>query len=153
MYQALKNKEKTLAVIGLGYVGLPIALEHWTNEQVLNFMHLMWEQSNQRELDEERELDPLHFLPEGVDLKLTGPLDASTVVEVAKRAFSSLGDYGESVFMRPHNFHHAFDSPLTEDAIMVEVGTAAAATSTGDSRGDGCCCCCCHRRFSRPFCS
>lgn len=27
MFNALKNKEKTLAVIGLGYVGLPIALE------------------------------------------------------------------------------------------------------------------------------
>jgi hypothetical protein len=96
----------------------------------------MWEQSNQSELDEERELDPLHFLPEGVDPKLTGPLDASTVVEVAKRAFSSLGDYGESVFMRPHNFHHAFDSPLTEDAIMVEVSTAAGAISI-DWQGDG----------------
>jgi hypothetical protein len=111
-------------------IGLPIALEHWTNEQVLNFMHLMWEQSNQSELHEERELDPLHFLPEGADPKLTGPLDASTVVEVAKRAFSSLGEYGESVFMRPPNFHRAFDSPLTEDAIMVEVAAAAVPTST-----------------------
>jgi len=101
-------------------IGLPSALEHWTNEQVLNFMHLMWEQSNQNDNDGERELDPLSFLPDGVDSKITGPLDASTVVEVAKRAFSSLGDYGESVFMRPHNFQRSFDSPVTEDAIMVE---------------------------------
>ncbi|KAI2502489.1 hypothetical protein MHU86_11995 [Fragilaria crotonensis] len=100
-------------------IGLPSALEQWTNEQVLNFMHLMWEQSSQSELDEEA-VDPLHFLPNGGDPKLIGPLDASTVVEVAKRAFLSLGDYGESVFMRPHNCHGAFDSPLAEDAIIVE---------------------------------
>lgn len=100
-------------------IGLPTALEHWTNEQVLNFIHLMWEQSNGQNGDEEsRELDPLYFLPNTNGNQ--GPVDATTVVEVAKRAFASLGENGESVFMRPHNFQHSFDSPLTEDAIMVE---------------------------------
>lgn len=73
-------------------------------------------------MDEEA-IDPLHFLPNGGDPKLIGPLDASTVVDVAKRAFLSLGEYGESVFMRPNNCHGAFDSPVAEDAIMVEAAT------------------------------
>jgi hypothetical protein len=51
---------------------------------------------------------------------MAAPLDATTVVEVAKRAFASLGDTGENVFTRPHNSHHSFDSPVTRDAIMVE---------------------------------
>jgi hypothetical protein len=79
----------------------------------------MWEQSNQQENEEERELDPLNFLADG-DAKMAAPLDATTVVEVAKRAFASLGDTGENVFTRPHNSHHSFDSPVTRDAIMVE---------------------------------
>ena len=37
MYQQLKNKQKKLAVIGLGYVGLPIALEFARKFQVIGF--------------------------------------------------------------------------------------------------------------------
>jgi Ran GTPase-activating protein (RanGAP) involved in mRNA processing and transport len=105
-------------------IELPSALEHWTNEQVLNFIHLMWEQSNQSLCvdTEELEVDPLQFLPDpsGEVGRAVGPLDASTVVEVAKRAYASLGETGYDVFSR-HGFDdNAFDSPLTEDAIMVE---------------------------------
>ena len=37
MVEQLKNKEKTLAVIGLGYVGLPIALEFAKKIKVVGF--------------------------------------------------------------------------------------------------------------------
>jgi hypothetical protein len=105
-------------------IELPSALEHWTNEQVLNFIHLMWEQANQSSEAEEQEseVDPLQFLPDpsGDAGKAAGPLDASTVVEVAKRAYSSLGENGYEVFARHAIKEYAFDSPLTMDAIMDE---------------------------------
>ena len=37
MYQQLLNKEKKLALIGLGYVGLPIALEFAKHLSVIGF--------------------------------------------------------------------------------------------------------------------
>jgi UDP-N-acetyl-D-galactosamine dehydrogenase len=37
MYNSLVNKEKKLAVIGLGYVGLPIALEFAKKISVIGF--------------------------------------------------------------------------------------------------------------------
>ena len=37
MQQELINKKKKLAVLGLGYVGLPIALEFARNIQVIGF--------------------------------------------------------------------------------------------------------------------
>ncbi len=37
MYKELINKEKKLAVIGLGYVGLPIALEFAKKISVIGF--------------------------------------------------------------------------------------------------------------------
>jgi len=112
-------------------IGLPSSLEHWTNEQVLNFIHLMWEQAKQergQEREDEKELDPLHFLPdpsgEGGENRgvSSGPLDATVVVEVAKRAFASLGENGHDVFSRQRGLpiEPSFESPLTEDAIMVE---------------------------------
>ena len=37
MYNAIVNKEKKIAVIGLGYVGLPIALEYAKHVPVIGF--------------------------------------------------------------------------------------------------------------------
>lgn len=37
MFSALQNKEKKLAIIGLGYVGLPIALEFAKKYSVIGF--------------------------------------------------------------------------------------------------------------------
>ena len=37
MYQELVNKQKKLAVVGLGYVGLPIALEFAKKISVIGF--------------------------------------------------------------------------------------------------------------------
>ena len=37
MYQELVDKKKKLAVIGLGYVGLPLALEYGKKTKVIGF--------------------------------------------------------------------------------------------------------------------
>lgn len=63
MYQALKNKKKAIAVVGLGYVGLPIALEFARHFKVIGFdinksrLELM-----RRGEDPSRELPPEAFL-------------------------------------------------------------------------------------------
>mmetsp|Transcript_29524 Transcript_29524/g.42862 ORF Transcript_29524/g.42862 Transcript_29524/m.42862 type:complete len:948 (+) Transcript_29524:372-3215(+) len=120
-------------------LGLPPALENWTNEQLLKFIHLMWERVSHDQDPHERELDPLHFLPslpggEATSPKLLfganglpiadhiGPLDPATVVTVAKTVFASLGDNGNEVLSsEPGQFREpCFASPLAEDAIMLE---------------------------------
>ena len=90
----------------------------------------MWEKSNQdkEESAEEGELDPLHFLPDqsgdttGSKAGSSGPLDPTVVVEVAKRAFASLGENGEEIFSRHqgHPIEPSFESPIAGDAIMLE---------------------------------
>lgn len=113
-------------------LGFPGALKHWTNEQVLNFIHLMWQKSieDSTQSDEEVELDPLSFLPSvsGEPTSVTsaisrgGPLEASVVVEVARKAYSSLMENGVDVFSRRkgHSYEPSFGSPLAGDAIMIE---------------------------------
>jgi len=101
-------------------LGLPPALEHWTNEKVLRFILLMWENTKleQEERSADKELDPLHLLPTVVQQASTtsnnntmntsssgaisstpniisttnciGPVDPGTVVAVAQRAYESL---------------------------------------------------------------
>jgi hypothetical protein len=117
----------TASIVTLGF---PEALQHWTNGQVLNFIHLMWDRSNgeNQESDVDRELDPLNFLASPDDEKDSsstgrpGPLDATVVVEVAKKAYESLVANGVDVFSRKsvNNSDHFFDSPLAGDAIMIE---------------------------------
>ncbi|MCB0529992.1 MAG: nucleotide sugar dehydrogenase, partial [Saprospiraceae bacterium] len=74
MYQALKNKKKTLAVVGLGYVGLPIALEFARHFKVIGFdinkarIDLM-----RRGIDPSRELESDAF--EGTDILFTDELE------------------------------------------------------------------------------
>jgi hypothetical protein len=117
----------TASIVTLGF---PEALEHWTNGQILNFIHLMWDQSNgeNQESDLDRELDPLNFLASPdyeKDSSPTGrpePVEATAVVEVAKKAYESLVANGVDVFSRKsvNNSDHFFDSPLAGDAIMIE---------------------------------
>lgn len=114
-------------------LGFPDALQHWTNEQVLNFIHLMWDDTESEETpqsDLERDLDPLGFLqsPGNKQTKShqsrrqPGPLEATVVVEVAKRAYERLVANGVDVFSRrPSNFvDPSFGSPLAGDAIILE---------------------------------
>jgi hypothetical protein len=109
-------------------LGFPEALKHWTNEQVLNFIHLMWDKNigDEPQTDLEVELDPLNFLPnpsgEKVTSSRTPPLEATVVVEVAKKAYESLVANGVDVFSRrrANKLDPSFGSPLAGDAIMIE---------------------------------
>lgn len=74
MYQELLDKKKKLAVIGLGYVGLPIALEFAKKISVIGFdinadrIKLM-----QNAIDPSKELEPSAF--ENCDIEFTDSLD------------------------------------------------------------------------------
>jgi UDP-N-acetyl-D-galactosamine dehydrogenase len=74
MYQALLNKEKKLAVVGLGYVGLPVALEFARHFQVIGFdsnpVRVKLMQGGE---DPSRELGPADF--EGRDILFTDRLE------------------------------------------------------------------------------
>jgi len=74
MYKELVEKEKKLAVIGLGYVGLPIALEFAKNISVIGF------DINQNRIDMMKKgIDPSNELEsdafEGCDIVFTNSLD------------------------------------------------------------------------------
>jgi len=113
-------------------LGFPEALKNWTNEQVFNFIHLMWDRNDESEdfqSDLERDLDPLSFLSNPVNGKRdpssprhTGPLEASIVVEVAKSFFQSLVANGIDVVSRraSNSNHSSIGSPLATDAIITE---------------------------------
>lgn len=79
MYQSLINKENKLAVIGLGYVGLPIALEMARKVPVIGFdiNQKRVDMMNQG-IDPSNELDASAF--EGCDIEFT------TSLEVLKQA-------------------------------------------------------------------
>ncbi len=74
MYQELLDKKKKLAVIGLGYVGLPIALEFAKQLSVIGFdinadrVKLM-----QQNIDPSKELEASAF--EGCDIEFTNDLE------------------------------------------------------------------------------
>jgi UDP-N-acetyl-D-galactosamine dehydrogenase len=74
MYNSLLNKEKKMAVIGLGYVGLPIALEFARKVSVIGFdinpdrVELM-----NKGIDPSNELESSHF--EGCDITFTSNAD------------------------------------------------------------------------------
>jgi len=74
IYKKLKNKETKIAVIGLGYVGLPIALEFAKSMQVVGF------DINQKRIDMMRnKIDPSEELQssafEGCDIHFTADLN------------------------------------------------------------------------------
>ena len=123
-----------LALVIAVSLGFPSPLESWTNEQVLKFIHLMWERMRNEEIenDDMEEVDPLDFLPSssptensGSCPKITGkvgPLDPPTVVAVARKAFASLENAQDEVRSLPSYREPCFESPLVnDDAIMMEV--------------------------------
>lgn len=74
MYQDLIDKKKTLAVIGLGYVGLPIALEFAKKIKVIGFdINAERVAMMQRNIDPSKELDSAAF--ENCDIEFTNNLD------------------------------------------------------------------------------
>jgi len=74
MYQDLLDKKKKLAVIGLGYVGLPIALEFAKKIKVIGFdINADRIKMMQNNIDPSQELAPAAF--EGCDIEFTNDLD------------------------------------------------------------------------------
>ncbi len=70
MYEALLNKEKKLAVIGLGYVGLPIALEFAKKLSVIGFdINANRVEMMKNRIDPSNELNPEDF--DGCDIEFT----------------------------------------------------------------------------------
>jgi len=74
MYQDLLEKKKILAVIGLGYVGLPIALEFAKKIKVIGFdINAERVEMMRNKVDPSQELDSEAF--EGCDIEFTNELD------------------------------------------------------------------------------
>jgi hypothetical protein len=102
-------------------LGFPAPLEHWSNVQVFNFIHLMWARSGSEILssEEEKNTDPLHFLGGGNNHK-SAPLEASVVVELAKKTFAALVEDGVDVFSRSPGHPDDESSPIAGDSIVFE---------------------------------
>ncbi|HRW22015.1 MAG TPA: nucleotide sugar dehydrogenase [Bacteroidales bacterium] len=77
MYKAIKNKEKKISVIGLGYVGLPIALEFAKQVPVVGFdIKAERVEMMKNKIDPSSELEPEDF--DGCDIEFTAnPKDLS----------------------------------------------------------------------------
>jgi len=74
IYQDLLSKEKTLAVIGLGYVGLPIALEFAKKIKVIGFdINAERVEMMRNKIDPSQELESAAF--DGCDIEFTNDLD------------------------------------------------------------------------------
>jgi UDP-N-acetyl-D-galactosamine dehydrogenase len=74
IYQRLKNKETKIGVIGLGYVGLPIALELAKTMQVVGFdINEKRVEMMRNNIDPSEELDASAF--EGCDITFTATLE------------------------------------------------------------------------------
>ena len=74
MYNKLLKKEATIAVIGLGYVGLPIALAFAKKVKVIGFdIHEARVKMMQNSIDPSQEMQPKDF--EGCDIKFTSSID------------------------------------------------------------------------------
>ncbi|MFZ1528401.1 MAG: nucleotide sugar dehydrogenase [Ferruginibacter sp.] len=74
MYKDLLDKKKTLAVIGLGYVGLPIALEFAKKIKVIGFdINAERIRMMQDKIDPSQELEPSAF--DHCDIEFTNDLD------------------------------------------------------------------------------
>jgi len=74
MYQELVDKEKTLAVIGLGYVGLPIALEFAKKIKVIGFdINAARVEMMRNKIDPSQELESSAF--DNCDIEFTNDLE------------------------------------------------------------------------------
>ncbi len=74
MYEALVKKEKKLAVIGLGYVGLPIALEFARKLSVIGFdINAQRVEMMRNGIDPSKELEKEDF--EGCDIEFTADIE------------------------------------------------------------------------------
>src|SRR4051812_17671683 len=74
IYQSVINRESKIGVIGLGYVGLPIALEFARKASVIGFdINRQRVELMQRGIDPSRELNSCAF--DGCDIKFTSCIE------------------------------------------------------------------------------
>jgi hypothetical protein len=113
-------------------LGLPGALEHWTNEQVLKFIRLMWERKRYKAEGRKNSFSSVgaSISSAGTQVDKTternetkvGPSDPATVVAAAKAAFACLGDDGGTLLLTEEPQRAISDtSPMVcSDAVMLE---------------------------------
>lgn len=111
-------------------LGFPAPIEHWNNEQVFNFIHLMWSNHGSEVIsaEEEKNSDPLHFL-EGTEHTKPAPLEAGIVVEVARKTFASLVEEGVDVFSR-HQRNHEESSESSTPILYESVSLSSTQPET-----------------------
>lgn len=115
-------------------LGLPGAMENWTNEQVLKFIRVMWDRTRHENEDvASGKVTSTISTPEA-SAKTTstnstekgepksGPSDPATVVAAAKGAFEALGDAGGALLLTEEPQRAISDtSPMvSSDAVMLE---------------------------------
>ena len=90
-------------------LGLPKALESWTNDQVLGFIRFMWKLWREEQGTDDHE-------------KSGGPAAPASVVAAAKKAMHSVGEDGaSSLITEPHQRDISDTSPLaTMNATLLE---------------------------------
>lgn len=117
-------------------LGFPPDLEQWSNNQILNFVHLMWHHhrkglspaespnANGTMSEEEKITDPLNFLGSNIAIR-SAPLEATIVVEVAKKAFAELEFDGLDGYSEQdgHLNELSYASPIVSDGIIVEAAS------------------------------
>ena len=120
-------------------LGLPAAMENWTNEQVLKFIRVMWdrhrhEKENAMTITKESSQSistavasegSVNAASEKSSEKLApkvGPSDPATVVAAAKNAFAALGDAGGALLTTEEPQRAITDSSpiVSSDAVMLE---------------------------------
>ena len=134
-------------------LGLPPAMEHWTNEQSLKFMCHMWERRRQEEekqgpgaIMDRGDTRRVSIPPEGTAASearagaapkpKVGPADPDMVVSAAKAAFATLGENG-ALLLREKADQCDGGCPLaSDDAIMLERTLSGAIRVPKEGGGD-----------------
>lgn len=128
-------------------LGLPAAMEKWSNEQVLKFIRLMWDKhrhetenaagssstnslarssnsrgSSQHSMSTVGSGGQTNGERPQADSRQNGPSDPATVVAAAKRAFDALGDAGGALLLTEEPQRAISDSSpmVSSDAVMLE---------------------------------
>lgn len=118
-------------------LGLPGAMETWSNEQVLKFIRLMWDRhrhEKEASLASTSSMQSMSTAGEGAETAAQdkpaaetvepkpGPSDPATVVAAAKSAFDALGDAGGALLQTEESQRAIPDSSpmVSSDAVMLE---------------------------------
>lgn len=100
MYEALVNKDKKLAIIGLGYVGLPIALEFAKKISVIGFdINEDRVEMMRNNIDPSKELEASDF--EGCDISFTAEIEDLRAASFYIVAVPTPIDSGNQPDLRP----------------------------------------------------